>query len=61
MADPAYAFVDYTGEGSQFPGVRQRLERIAEDAGYTRDRLALIADRNHRPRFEIFRYAPKAP
>jgi len=59
MADPGTAFVAHAQGEELFPGVRQRLFMIAAEAGYMPQMLNVIADRNHRPRFEVFRYVRK--
>ena len=56
MADPGSAFVAHAQGDEMFPGVRGRLSTIATEAGYTPQMLTVVTDRNHRPRFEIFRY-----
>jgi hypothetical protein len=61
MADPGSAFVAHAQGEELFPGVRQRLFTIAAEAGYTPQMLTVIADRNHRPRFEVFRYVRNKP
>jgi Dolichyl-phosphate-mannose-protein mannosyltransferase len=61
MADPGSAFVAHVHGEEIFPGVRQRLSTIATEAGYTPQILSVIADRNHRPRFEVFRYVHTTP
>lgn len=56
IAEPDAVFVDHTIDGEQFPGVREHLDRIAADAGYQKEIVDTIKDRNARPRFEISRY-----
>jgi hypothetical protein len=56
MADPGNAFVAHAPGDEIFPGVRQRLGAIATEAGYVPQMLNVVTDRNHRPRFEVFRY-----
>jgi hypothetical protein len=61
MADPGSAFVAHAQGDEIFPGVRQRLGVIATEAGYVPQMLTVITDRNHRPRFEVFRYVRDNP
>jgi 4-amino-4-deoxy-L-arabinose transferase-like glycosyltransferase len=61
MLQPDTLFVDHTDGGEQFPGVRERLNQLAERAGYTKHVLNVISDRNNRPRFEISRYIQDKP
>ncbi len=56
MSQPGSLFVDHTSDGEQFPGVRGRLSEIAAQAGYAKEIVDVIYDRNSRPRFEISRY-----
>jgi hypothetical protein len=61
MIEARTLFVDHTAGGQQFPGVRERMARIAASAGYTRNVVQVIKDRNGRPRFEIAEYAEGRP
>jgi hypothetical protein len=54
--DPRNLFVDHTAADEQFRAAHQRLESIAGMSGRTRVLVAVIRDRNQRPRFEIARY-----
>lgn len=56
MVQPNAIFVDHTPGGAQFPGVRERLDRMAAEAGYLKTVIGIVRDRNQRPRFEIARY-----
>jgi Dolichyl-phosphate-mannose-protein mannosyltransferase len=58
IANPANIFIDHAEDGTQFLQAREHLRRIAEGAGYRRQVVAHIPDRNQRTRFEIFRYVP---
>jgi hypothetical protein len=57
MLQPGYLFVDYTEGGEQFRGVHNRIAQIAAVAGFRKEMVAQISDRNRRPRFEIVRYS----
>ena len=56
VADERSVFVGHAEGSEQFAGVHRRLDEIAAGAGYSRRILAVIDDRNHRPRFEVVRY-----
>jgi hypothetical protein len=56
IEDPRNLFVDHTASDEQFRAAHQRLESIAAMSGRTRVLVAVIRDRNQRPRFEIARY-----
>jgi hypothetical protein len=56
VEDPQNVFVDHIAPGEQFPAVREHLASIAAQAGRTAEVIAVIKDRNQRPRFEIVRY-----
>ena len=58
IEDERNVFVDHTAPDEQFPAARQRLESIAALSGRTRVLVAVIRDRNQRPRFEVVRYQP---
>lgn len=49
-------FVGHAEGSEQFAGVHRRLDDIARGAGYSRQVLRVIDDRNQRPRFEVVRY-----
>ena len=56
IEDPQNVFVDHTAPDEQFPAAREHLASIAAQAGRTAEVIAVIRDRNRRPRFEIARY-----
>jgi len=56
LADSLSLFIGHTKGNEFFTGVAERLELMAHNAGYERDLLAVISDRNGRPIFEVFRY-----
>jgi hypothetical protein len=58
IEDDRALFVDHTKDGVVFHAARQHLAALALEAGRHREIVKVIADRNARPRFEIFRYAP---
>ena len=57
MLQPGTLFVDHGEDGEQFPGVHNRIAGIASAAGYQKEIVSWIRDRNQRPRFEIARYS----
>jgi hypothetical protein len=59
IADPRNLFVDHTPDAVAFRDAREHLSSIAAAAGYRRETVTTIADRNHRPRFEVFRYVTR--
>jgi hypothetical protein len=56
MSEAESIFVSHTDAAEQFTGVNARLRALAAEAGYRREMLAEIADRNGRPIFEVFRF-----
>jgi hypothetical protein len=56
VEDPQNVFVDHIAPGEQFPAAREHLGSIAAQAGRTAEVIAVIKDRNQRPRFVIVRY-----
>jgi hypothetical protein len=54
-------FVDHVAGEGMFPGARERLGEIAGQAGFSKQVVGTIADRNGRPRFEISNYSAVAP
>lgn len=56
IANRRTLFVGHTSGGEQFAGVQERVAAVAARAGYTKQVVKIIADRNRRPRFEIARY-----
>jgi hypothetical protein len=58
IEDKRNVFVDHIAQDEQFPAAREHLALLAAQTGRTRDVIAVIRDRNQRPRFEIVRYRP---
>ncbi|MCL4401364.1 MAG: hypothetical protein M1436_01685 [Acidobacteria bacterium] len=53
---PSSVFISHA-DGSEFqPGAARRMEALAAAFGHRRETLAMIADRNGRPRFQVFRF-----
>lgn len=48
-------WVRFAGGREQFPGINQRLDKMAAAAGYRENVMAQVEDRNQRPVFELFR------
>jgi hypothetical protein len=61
IAKPDTVFVDHMPDGEQFPAAHENLERIAAGAGYTKEVVDVITDRNQRPRFEISHFRETHP
>jgi len=58
MSDPANVFISHSpGSEILYPEVNRRTDALAAQIGLRRVTLASIADRNGRPRFEVFRFA----
>ncbi len=53
---PAAVFIAHTQGEEAFPGVNARLDSLARSAGLHPEVLKVIADRNHRPIFQVYRY-----
>ncbi len=49
-------FIAHTEGNEVFPGVNARMEALARSAGYRPETLKVIADRHHRPIFQVYRY-----
>jgi Dolichyl-phosphate-mannose-protein mannosyltransferase len=56
MAEVGAIFVGHTDGDELFPGVNAKLRSLAGEAGYRREMLAEIPDRNGRTMFEVFRF-----
>jgi 4-amino-4-deoxy-L-arabinose transferase-like glycosyltransferase len=59
MDDPRNLFVQHAPGSEQFATAGERLASLAAQANRAREVLRVVADRHHRPRFEIVRYAAK--
>jgi hypothetical protein len=59
VADSNSVFVNHPPEDEAFPGTTRRLTAIAAEKGYKSENLTLIADKNGRSRFQIFRFVPE--
>jgi hypothetical protein len=56
IAESDSVFVGHPNDIEIFKGVNAKLLALAEEAGYRREMLAEIPDRNGRPMFEVFRF-----
>jgi hypothetical protein len=54
-------FIDHTEGQAVLPGARDRLDAVAQSAGYHKEILRTISDRHGRPVFEVFRFIPSVP
>jgi hypothetical protein len=58
LVDPHALFVSHVPTREAFHGVTEHLETIARDEGYEKQPVRIVADRNGRPVFQIFRFQP---
>ena len=58
IEDPKTVFVQHAAGSEQFTAAAARLASLTAQARRTEEVIKVIADRNHRPRFEIVRYVP---
>jgi len=49
-------WVGHTAAYEEFPGANDRIVKSAESAGFRKETIKVISDRNGRPVFEIFRF-----
>jgi hypothetical protein len=56
IAESDSLFVGHPNDIEIFKGVSATLLALAAEAGYRREMLAEISDRNGRPMFEVFRF-----
>lgn len=56
LAEPGVLVAGHTEKNEAFPGVNAALDALAEAAGYHKQLVKTIADRNGRPIFEVCRY-----
>lgn len=57
VADPGATFVTHTKDFENFPGTNVHLLKVAAEAGYRQQMLAVIPDSYGRPTFEVYRFA----
>ena len=55
LADPHALFVSHVPSREAFPGVNEHMETFARQEGYKEEPVRIVADRNGRPIFEVFR------
>ena len=58
IADPDSRFLTHTKEYEFFPGNNDKLVKYAEAAGYRREDVAAISDRNGRPVYQVYKLRP---
>lgn len=58
ISAPDAVFVGHTQGNEVAPGINARLESLAQADGYRKEVLQVIADRNGRPIFEVYRFRP---
>ena len=60
MARSDAVFVGYTGGNEMFPAAKRLLFRCAREAGFRREVLEVVHDRNGRPIFEVYKFRRQA-
>ena len=60
ISSPDHLFINHTREFEFFAGVNDKLVRFAADAGYRREVLTEISDRNGRAVYQVYRFIPAA-
>jgi hypothetical protein len=58
ISEAGAVFAGHADDAELFTGVNAKLRAFAAEAGYRREMLAEISDRNGRPIFEVFRFEP---
>jgi hypothetical protein len=61
LSEEGAVFVGYTPDYEQFQGTRERLQQMAEAAGYSKHIEQIIPDRLGHPVFEVFRFRSRTP
>lgn len=61
VAESDNVFVGHTEGNEFFPENSRKLQQLAAQMGFRRELLQVVADRNHRPIFEVFRFVPDRP
>ena len=61
LADPHALFVSHVRSREAFHGVTEHLETIAREEGYEEEPIRIVADRNGRPIFQVFRLRASLP
>jgi hypothetical protein len=56
LSDPQALFVSHVPSREAFHGVDEHLETIAREEGYEKIPIRIVADRNGRPVFQVFRF-----
>jgi 4-amino-4-deoxy-L-arabinose transferase-like glycosyltransferase len=57
ISSPANLFINHTKDFEFFAGVNDKLLKFASAAGYRREIVTVIADRNGRPVYEVYHFA----
>jgi hypothetical protein len=58
LADPHALFVGHVPSREAFHGVNEHLETVAREEGYEKEPVRIVADRNGRAVFQVFRFQP---
>lgn len=56
ISSPDHIFIGHTEGNEFFPGSHSRLQAAAENAGYRKELIRVISDRNGRAIFQVFRF-----
>ena len=56
ISGPGHVFINHTKDFEFFPGVNDKLVQFASGIGYRREIMAVIADGNGRPVYEVYRF-----
>jgi hypothetical protein len=59
LADPHALFVSHVPSREAFHGVGEHLQTVAREEGYEQGPIRIVADRNGRPVFQLFRFQHK--
>jgi hypothetical protein len=57
ISSPGNLFVNHTKDFEFFKGVNDKLVKFAAEAGYRREILSVVSDRNGRPVYEVYHFA----
>jgi 4-amino-4-deoxy-L-arabinose transferase-like glycosyltransferase len=59
ISTPEHIFIAHAKGFEFYPGTAGKMVQFGETAGYRRQDLVTISDRNGRPTFEVFRFVPR--
>jgi len=58
LREPGRIFIGHTADRAFFPETAAKVVRLAQEAGYRREMLAVVADSYGRATFEVYRFVP---